>query len=211
MSQAGGSRAALTGVASILLVVASFFIGGESPDTEASSQEIVSYFSDEGKLTVATILLGLGAVLFLFFAGFLRSVLRSAEAPDGWLSAVAFGGGVAVSIGMLIFAGLSFTLIDAVDTLDPAAVQAINALSFDLFFPLAGGIVTLLVAASLSSLQTKALPAWLAWAGLVIGVATFTPLGFFAFLASLAWVLVTSVVLLMRRAGARPPGTAGLE
>jgi hypothetical protein len=36
----------------------------------------------------------------------------------------------------------------------------------------------------------------LGWAALVIAVAAFTPAGFFAFLASIAWVLIVSIVLM---------------
>ena len=211
MAQAKGSRAALTGVVFIILVLATFFIGGETPAVDASEDEITSYYSDEAKVMTATILSALAAVLLLFFAGVLRSVLAAGEGPGGWLPAVAFGGAVVAATGMLIFAGLSFTLVDGVDTLDPEAAQTLNALNIDLFFPLGGGIVTLLAAAGLSSLRTKALPVWLAWAALVIAVAAFTPIGFFAFLAGLLWILIVSIVLFVRGpgpAGADPAGPA---
>lgn len=200
VSQARSSRAPLTGVAFFVLIVASFVVAGESPDTESSGSEITSYFSGEVKPLIATILLALSAIFLLFFVGVLRGFLRSRAGSTEWLSTVAFGGGVVAATGILLFAGLSFTLIDASDTLDPAATQAINALSFDLFFPLAGGLVTLLVATSLSSLRTNALPVWLVWAGIVIAIASFTPIGFFAFLASLLWILVVSIVLATRNA-----------
>ena len=101
---------------------------------------------------------------------------------------------------MLIFAGISFTLGDTVDTLDPTGVHVLSVLNEDFFMPLAGGTCAMLFAAGLSVLRTGALPRWLGWAALVIAVASVTPAGFFAYLASLLWVLVTGIVLATRDA-----------
>lgn len=196
MSQTRGSLAPLTGVVFVLLFVASFIVVGDAPDANDPVQEVVSFYTEnDAETTIGALLFGVGAVFFLFFVGSLRSVLRTAEGGTGWLSNVAFAGGIVAAAGMLIFAGLGFTLGDVAEDLDPGAVQAINALSFDLFFPLAGGIVVLLFASGLVSVRTEVLPRWLGWAGLVIAVASFTPAGFFAFLASIAWVLVVSILL----------------
>jgi hypothetical protein len=197
MSQAHrSSLVPLTGAVFVLLFVASFIVVGEAPSADDPVDEIVSFYTEsDTEVTIGSLLGALGAVLFLFFVSTLRSYLRTAEGGTGWLSNVAFAGGIVASVGMLIFAGLGFTLADSSDALDPAATQAINALSFDLFFPAAGGILTLLVASGLLSIRTGALPRWLGWAALVIAVAIFTPVGFVAFLASVAWVLVVSIVL----------------
>ena len=127
--------------------------------------------------------------------GVLRSVLRAAEGGLARLSTVAFGGGVVLAIGMLSFAGFTFALADTADDLTPDAAQALNALNSDFFFPVAAGLGTLMLATALSSLRSKALPAWLAWPALVLGIAALTPVGFFAFLLFGVWTLVTSVVL----------------
>ena len=195
-----GSRAALTGIVFIVLVIASFITGGSTPEIDASPGEITSYY-DEPKAMIATIMLALAAVVLIFFVGVLRSALRTDGGTADWLPNVAFAGGVVMAVGLLIFAGLQLTLVDAVDTLSPAAAEAINALNIDLFFPVGAGIVTLLMATGLSLLRTKVLPIWLAWAGIVIALVAFTPIGFFAFLASQLWILVTSI-LLVRGAGA---------
>ena len=212
MAQARRSIAPLTGAVFAVLYVGSFMIGGDVPDIEESSQEIVSFYDDnEGQQLIGTILLSLSAVFLLFFTSSLRSVLRSAEEDSGVLSTAAFGGGVVAATGLLISAGLTFAVVEAAKEVDqPTAAQTLHALSLNLFFPLAGGIVTLLVATGLASISTKAVPLWLGLAGLVIAVAVFTPLGFFGFLASIAWVLVTSIVLWVGTAVAPAPG-AGPE
>lgn len=196
-------RASLTGAVFAILLVISFVVSGETPGIDESTQEVVSFYTEnDAKVTISAILSGISAVFLLFFVGSLRSVLRSSEGATAGLSAVAHAGGVVAAVGILIFGGLMFTLGDAADNLDPAATQALNALNVDFFFPLAGGMAAFLIATGLAAVRTRALPPWLGWAALVIGVATFTPLGFFAFLASIAWILVASILLGLGKAGA---------
>jgi hypothetical protein len=122
-------------------------------------------------------------------------VLRAAEGAVGRLSAVAFGGGLVLGVGLPSFAGFNFVLADGADHLTPDAAQALNALNVDFFFPVAAGLATLLVATGISAVRSRVLPAWLAWIAIVLGIAAITPVGFFAFLAFGIWVLVVSVLL----------------
>lgn len=196
MAQRWERWASLTGAVFAILLVVSFVVSGETPGADDSVEEVVSFYVDnESQVTISAILSGLSAVFLLFFVGSLGSVLRSAEGAAAGLSAVVRAGGTVAAVGVLIFAGLMFTLADAADTLEPEATQTLNALNADFFFPLAGGLTTLLFATGLVAVRTRALSGWLGWTALVIAVATFTPLGFFAFLASIAWVLVASLVL----------------
>jgi len=204
--------APLTGVVFVALVVIAFIISGETPDTNDSPQKILSFYNDnDSEQMFSSALLAWGTVFYLFFLGVLRSTLRAAEAGFARLSAVAFGGGVVLAFGMLAFAGFTFTLADAADHLTPQAAQAVSALNSDFFFPIAAGLGTLMIATGLASLRSRALPAWLAWAALVIGVAAVTPIGFFAFLAFGLWTLATSVILWRAPATATPaaPATVG--
>ncbi len=211
MAQAPRARdwqrwAPLTGVVFVVLLVLSFIVVGETPGADDSVGEVVDFYADnEGEMFLSAFLAGLAAVFFLFFVGSLTNVLQSAEGPGGWLSGVARAGGTVAAVGMLIFGGISFTLGDVADRLEPEATQTLNALNADFFFPLAGGIAAFLFATGLVAVRTRALPLWLAWAAVVIGVACFTPLGFFAFLASIAWVLAASIVL--SRGVTAPPVT----
>jgi hypothetical protein len=188
--------APLTGVLAVLLLVLAAIVGGESPDPKDSSQEVIDFFSDnEGQQFAAALLAFYSAVLLIFFASVLWGVLRRAPGATGRLASIALAGGVLMAFGILIFGGLTLTLADTADDLDPAAAQAINALNGDLFFPVAGGTVALLIGSGLSILRGAALPRWLGWAAIVIGVVAATLAGFFAFLAALLWIAVTSIVL----------------
>jgi hypothetical protein len=204
--------APLTGVVFVALAVIAFIISGETPDVDDSPVKILAfYIKHDTEQIWASALLAWGAVFFLFFLGVLRTALRAAEGGFARLSTVAFGGGIVLAIGMLAFAGFTFTLGDAADDgLTPQAAQALNALNSDFFFPVAAGLGTLMIATALSSIRSRVLPPWLAWAALVIGIAAVTPIGFFAFLVFGLWTLAASVVL-WRAAAApaapAPPGT----
>ena len=71
---------------------------------------------------------------------------------------------------------------DAADDVEPAALQAINALNVHKYLRQAGGIVTMLIATGILASRTRVLPKWLARAGIVIALLVLTPLGFFAYL-----------------------------
>jgi hypothetical protein len=200
-------RAPLTGVVAVLLFVAAAIVGGETPDFDAPGQEVIDFYvENEGSQFAASILAAYGGLFLIFFAGALRSVLRRTEAAPGGLSAVAFGGGLVAAVGVLTFAGLSFTLADGGEALEPGAAQALSALNGDFFFPLATGISALLLSSGIAMVRSDALPGWLGWIAIVLGVLAVTPVGFFAFLAGLIWIVVTAIVFTVRPvAGAGPP------
>jgi hypothetical protein len=190
-------RAPLTGIVAVVLLILAFVIGGETPDFDASGREVIDFYADnEGSQFASAILVTYGSLFLIFFVGALRSVLRRSEPGTGGLSAVAFGGGLLMALGLLVFAGLGFTLADAHDDLEPAAAQTLNALNGDFFQPLAVGTAALMLGAGLAILRGGALPRWLGWAAIVIGVLAVTPIGFFAFLASGIWIVVASVLML---------------
>jgi hypothetical protein len=198
--------APLAGVAFVVLLVVSFIVGGDPPDTDEPAREVLAFYRDNEGEQLASALLGAYAVVFfLFFNGILRRTLRLAEGPGGGLSATAFSGGIFIAVGGAVFSAFQFTLADQADDIGPDAIQAILALNEDFFFPLAIGVATFLIATGLSVIRSAALPRWLGWVGLVIGVVAVTPVGFIAFLASLLWVLVVSVLLTLRAGAAATP------
>ncbi len=199
MSQRRRSLAPLTGAAFVVLSVVSFTIAGDVPADDAPGNEVISFYADnESSQMISTLLGVLATLFFLFFVGRLRSALREREVgTTGELSAVAFAGGVVAAVGMLIFAGITFTLVEVGKDLEPAAAQALHALYVNLFFPVAGGMVTLLFAAGLVVMRTGALPRWLGWFAILIAILGITPLGFFAFLGSMLWILIVSIVLFL--------------
>lgn len=196
------------GIAFAAVIVLAVILTGEGPDpTEESADEVVAFYQDnEGEQTVGSLLIGLGGVLFLFFAGWVRRMLRVAEGEGGMLSAVAFGGAIAFATGIGVVATLNLALADLSDDLDPIAVQAINGIVWDYYIPFMVGMCTFLLATGIAGVRSGALPTWFAWVAIVLGVVIFTPIGFFAFLAGLIWILVLSVMgVVAARRGASAP------
>jgi hypothetical protein len=167
---------------------------------------------------VIPILHTLGFLFFLFFLGSLWSALRRAEGDDGWLSAAAFGGGLASFA--IKFASGAFGVAasrNACAGIDPQlwqVLQDMNSASFFLsFLPL-----TALVAASaVMAIRFGApLPRWLGGISAVVAVAllvdgmagTLYPRDFGpSFLLFMLWMLAASIAL-MRSAGV-PHSTVG--
>jgi len=113
-------------------------------------------------------------------------------------------GAAILAVGAGLFAGITFTLGDFADDLPPQAIQVLNALNQDVFAPLVLGVFAFGVGSGASVLATAALPKWVGWVAIVVGVAALTPLGFFAFLALGLWILIVSGLLLQRRDAAAP-------
>ncbi|MEX2108655.1 MAG: hypothetical protein WD827_07190 [Solirubrobacterales bacterium] len=196
----------MSGVVSVLLIIASFIVGGETPEADASLQEVVSYYSDhDTDLQISAALLALGAFFFLLFTAAIATLLRSVQGEGKPSATVSLAGGIVFTVGLTIFAGLGFTAADVVGDVAPSSIQTLNALSMDMFFPVAVGTAAFLLGTGIATLKTDALPAWLSWAAIVIGVIAITPIGFFSFLALGVWTLIASVLLAMRARAAQVP------
>ena len=203
----------LSGVLSVLLVVVAFIVVGETPDMDASKEDLLSYYTDnDSQLQFGAALLALGAFFFLLFSTAVAGLVRGVRDATASSANVTLAGGIVFAVGVTIFAGLAFTAGDAVDNVDVGTIQTIHALEMDMFFTVAVGTAAFLLGAGIGTLKTDALPAWLAWAAIVIGVIAITPIGFFGFLALGIWTLIVSVMLFMRArassGGAASPGGA---
>lgn len=198
---------ALTGVLFVILVIVAFAVSGETPSTDDSTREIVSYYNDnDDEQMIAAGLLGWASVALLFFLGSLRQALRRATGDDGGLSAIVMLGGAFIAVGATIFAGLTFTLGDAADDMPIDAVVALNALNSDMFFTLVVGVATFNLGLGLAILRHRVFPKALGILAMVVGIVGLTPLGFFAFLATGIVIIWVSVLLVMRAdAAPRPP------
>ncbi len=201
----------LTGVAFIVLVIVGFVISGEPPEIgDDSAREIVDYYKDnKDSVMFGSGMAVVASTLFVFFGAYLRRVLNAAEGGNGMLPAVAFAGTVVFAVGVAIDGTISFALADSADDISPQAVEALSALWNNDFLPLALGLQLLFLATGLSVVRHGgALPKWLGWLALLLGVVAVTPAGFVAFLGGGLWVLIASVMLTLRARKAAPRGGA---
>jgi hypothetical protein len=214
---------AATGIGFAVLALVALLLPGAPPKADDSIGRIGSYLSDhDSDLLTASLLLGIAAVLFLWFLGSLRSYLRAAEGGEGRLSAAAFGGGILgialLLAGVAVLNGIAFKLTDS-HGVGPDLVRAFFDASAAVLAMGSFGFAVFFGAASCSAARSGALPPWLYWSGSVIavlqllgGLALVAKSGFFAVggamgfiapAAALIWVVAVSVVI-MRRDGVPP-------
>jgi hypothetical protein len=152
----------VTGVLTVGLLVATFFLSGSTPDHNASGSAVISFYRDhQSAQTFSNFLGGVAAVFLVFFAGYLRAHLRSAGAEG--LAALSFGGALVLAVGFASFSGIGQALADVPNKLDPSAAQALNLLSNDFFFPFLVGTAVFLIGSGLAVARTRTLPRWLGW------------------------------------------------
>jgi hypothetical protein len=189
----------LVGVIYVGLMV-SLFTTGSTPDVKASPAKVISFYTTHHSSQQASVyLLAYSGVFVLLFFGVLASFLR--RHGETTLATMTFGGAVLYAAGLGIGAGITATLVDHTSGLSASSAQTLNYLSNDAFaIPTFVGLTVTLLAAGVAVLRSKALPTWLGWVTVVIGVAAATGVGSWpALMASGVWTLVV-VGFLIRRA-----------
>lgn len=219
---------AATGIGFAILAFIGFLLPGQPPKADDPASKIVSFASDHhGSILTGDFLVGVSAVLFLWFVGSLRSYLRSGEGGEGRLSAAAFGAGVAgialLLAGVALFNTMTFKLAGTPGA-DPNVIRALFDASSALFAMASFAFAVFLAAASCSAARSGSLPPWAYWSGSAVAViqlaaaislvaksgffATGGALSIIAPVLAILWVLVISVVM-VRRDGVPPePRTA---
>jgi hypothetical protein len=204
--------AALTGLAFMVLAIAGSVIMGDPPDPKDESlQEIVNFYKDnDTEIWIATLIQGAAATLLVFYGGFLRKVLRRAEGEGHMLSAVVLAGATIVAVGAALDATINIALVEEIDDIQPVAAQALSALWSNDWIVLLVGMQVFMLAAGLSIVRHGALPKWLGWVAILLGLVGMTPAGFVGFIGTGVWIVVTSILLAVRerRASAAPPAEA---
>ena len=198
----------LTGLLFVVLLIVSFLVAGEPPDAEEPVQEIIDHYVDnDDAIWASTIVGGLSVLSLLFFGSYLRKLFAAAEPPGhGILSPLVLIATAIMAVGAGIDMTIAVSLVEAVEDVDPAAVQALQALWDNDFMPVAIGVVLLLLSSGLSIVKYGALPKWLGWVAIVIAVIGMTPIGFAAFPLGGIWVIIVSILLAVRAGRPAAPG-----
>ena len=195
----------LTGLLFVVLAVVGSVIGGEPKEASNPAQEIVDHYVDnKSSIIIGAAILGAACVALVFFASHLRTVLRRAEGEGGMLSPLILVGAAIMATGLAIDATILFAIAEAADDIEPASVQALQALWDNDFMPIAVGMVVFILSSGIAIVRYGTLPKWLGWVAILLAVAGITPAGFFAFLAGGLWIAVVSVLLALR--ARRPDG-----
>ena len=201
--------APLTGVAFFAALLASI-LTSVNLSNDSSGTKVLTHYSDAHDKLVASMILTVIAVFIgVIYFGVLRDYLGQNEKLRG-VAATAFGGVVIFAVGGAVSAGAMFALIDSGDKLSPATAQTMNVLNQDAGAGLSSsGIAILLFCYGLAIVQSGLLPKWLGWVALPFAVIALVPeVAWISFIVTGLWVLVTSIVLYVRRSNA-DAGTEG--
>jgi hypothetical protein len=189
--------APLTGVFFVVIVVIGFLIGGDTPGSHDSAIKAEAFYSKHrDQQMVAAFIVGLGAAFLPFFASTLRRMLDW-SGGTGRLANASFAGGIIATGGFFLLSTVHLALADGAGKTTAQVTQTLNVLDNNDFIPAAGGLAIFLLATGLAVVRYRALPAWLGWSAIVLGIAGFTPAGFFAFVLGGVWIIVTSIVMYM--------------
>jgi hypothetical protein len=181
------------------------FVNPAINDTGETPAEVVANAEDDQAWLVAMMIVALVLFLMLvwFVAGVAARVSRVAGTAETMIVAI---GGTAFAI--LNVTALTIWLAPLLDIEDDPARALAQAdaylMSDDVGWVLLGvsGIAAgiMIVFASLAARGAATVPNWLAWLGVLAGVVSLGTVAFFGIFAWLAWILITSILLLVRRA-----------
>jgi hypothetical protein len=187
----------LAGAAFGLTQIAGNFVIDEFPDENTSTASLVRYYADHhAQVHRGGEILALGTVfLGLFVAGL---VVRCRH-HFGAAAVIAVGG--AAMLAAEVASGSTYALLGSIGNekgIDPAALQAwhVSGAAFGI------GVATsvLLLGVALAGIVGDAVPGWIAWSALVLGIGILAPepVGFLASMLALLWSLVAGVALALR-------------
>ena len=190
----------LSGVGFVVLGIVSFIIQGEPKPADEPVNEIVDFYLDNKDSIIAAQVVGaISGLLLIAFGAYLASVLRSADERAWVLPLLPLVGFVIMDVGFAIDGTILIALAEAADDIEPTSVQTLQALWDNDFLPIALGAMVFLFSFGIAVLRSGALPRWLGWVAIVLGVvALIPPIGFAAFVGMAVLILIVSILLSLR-------------
>jgi hypothetical protein len=187
------------GIVYAVVFAAGYVLAGDGPSRTASGTAVVRYYTTHKTgATVAVFAVALASVAFVLFASSLRRFLTRNN-DNLFLSSAITAGSSVYAVGVLFVALLSLGLVDAAKHSMGGAAQTLNVLLSVDWIPVVAGISMTALAAGVISLRTGALPRWLGWISIVLGIMAIAgPVGGIAFLLFPLWILGLAVVILLR-------------
>jgi hypothetical protein len=208
-----GFAAALTGLLHVVFVGVGVGViaGTTTPGLDGSLADVANYLRDAnpGRVWAGEYGEVLGYGFFIVFAPYVWSAVRGVDAP-AWLGGAVVGAAtVYVALSMAGIAPIAPVLNRETDP-----VRAAGFLDLRVALYLIGLVffVVWLVGVGAEALRTGALPAWLGWVAVALGVVQLVALPFGAAntvlagspsLVAFVWIVIVSVLLALRERRAR--------
>ena len=197
----------LGGVVYVILGVLGTVVAGDTPDFVDDPAKIAAFYKGESDSVLASQSLYLLAGFFLlWFVAGLRSGLERADGAGSPLAAVALIGGAAgtaLMIGGAAIGAVGGLRADEQGSIDPqtaAALYDIGNVMFGLAAPMAWAAAVL--ATAMVALRSSALPSWLGWVSILMGIALLIPpINFFSIIVMGLWIIAVAILLYIRSGG----------
>ena len=195
-SPAAGRRTMVALAVIYLAFFAVLMATGADREPDANPAKLIAnYDLGRGAVQVITYSAVVAAAVVVFLGAAIRSVLVASTRR--WTANVVLVGFVMMGLTLVTWAISSLGLYEAVHSGDTKVVRALNIIDTT-NFPLAMFSMTCaLIAVGVTALAEKALPTWLCWISIVLGV--MSPLGPLAFAPFFLFAIWTVVVAAMIR------------
>jgi len=196
-------RAPLSGLVFVVLAIVGNALQGSTPALHGDADAVADFYNDKATAIAIGMMLSLISVFFLaWFVAALRRHLRLSEGPEGWISPLAGGAGVATLT--LLAAGFALNSAGALRARESGIAPDVAAVFYDSSLALTGlaasvAMAVLLAATAVITLQFDALPRWFGWVSAVLAMlGIVTPVSFVLSLLFPLWVGVAAVLLVRR-------------
>ena len=195
----------LSGIVFLALVaLVTVGVAGETPGSDASGSELVSFYADSWRQFVAAFLLAASTpFLVVFAAGIAGAAVPGRAERSAWRIVVVAGAAVTAAV-ILGQALLHLALTDGADQGVPeSALQAVNTISGSIWMVFFAALGLMMLGAAGCLIPTAGAYRWLGWTALVLGIALFFPVAdFFAALLTAVWFVVASLTMARGARGA---------
>jgi hypothetical protein len=201
----------LAGVAYLVLEIAGNGSIGDFPDSDTPVAKLIPFYaSHHGSIATGGLLLHYGGLALALFLVAVWDRIRESGVHPLVSAAALLGAAVTVAAdfaGDGVYSTLGF-IGGHEQVIAPAALQAwhINGAGGGLTTG-DGGVMIVLLAVSVASVAGGALPRWLGWSALPLGLVQLTPLGFYGGALFWLWAAVAGIAMALRPVVAK--GVAG--
>jgi hypothetical protein len=196
----------ISGLVFIAIVAASIFVTPNSPSSTASATKVVAYYHvHKTAAGVSGHLISLAVSLALFFFWYLRDFISTTLGTKR-LATIGFAGAVLFAVSGGLAAGAFYAINDTVGHVDPSTIQTLSLLQGDVSDGLGeAGVAVFLLASSIAILRGSGrMPGWVAWLGIVLGIASLLVFGL-GLPAMGLWLLISCITMLVRTNSATTP------
>ncbi len=166
--------------------------------------------ADSTRISAGAYVAAASVFFLLWFAGSLRSFLRSYEGGAGRMSSIAFAGGIAFAAMVLLPSTVMFVAAQRAGQ-EGGIDLDIAALAYDLFGSVAGNglpivLAALVAATGVVSIRTQALPTWFGWVSGALAIGLLTPVNWVLVALIVPWIVVVSVWIYLKAPSSRADG-----